>query len=404
MQSRFIEPFLKATSNRRSVPIYNEWGAVMAISAVLQRKVWIISDDRELVPNFMVFLIGPPGAGKSTAITYASDLVYEIAPQILFPQSATIQEFIDRLARAGTVTYINEEPISHSPGAAFLGEISTLIKSKDPRKVETLDVLNNLWDAEQVFTHATKTRGESKIIKPFFTLVGGATTRNLKEILPPDAFNSGFTARLILVYSDHRVARPPKLRMEANRTKAVFSPPEHLVEALKAIYAMQGEFTYDSEAIDAITAWNGGDPILDERFEFYNDRRIVHLLKLTMVYCADRSDDLTIRFPDFQRALRLLKTTELAMPSAAAFISNNNLQDVIEKCGLYIENRAEWAKKKDLPGVPIGEVYKMLGRWVPPRDAEAVLKMLVNQGRIVVNGSGMYKHLVPRSKETYDAD
>ena len=59
----------------------------------------------------------------------------------------------------------------------------------------------------------------------------------------------------------------------------------------------------------------GQPPIPDHpKLIHYNTRRWAHLLKLTMVACVDRSNDLRLEVEDFNRAMLWLLQAEKQMP------------------------------------------------------------------------------------------
>ena len=57
----------------------------------------------------------------------------------------------------------------------------------------------------------------------------------------------------------------------------------------------------------------GQNPIEDPRFAGYCERRTTHIRKLMMLMSVSRGDDLILDETDFDRALKVLKATELKM-------------------------------------------------------------------------------------------
>jgi len=84
-----------------------------------------------------------------------------------------------------------------------------------------------------------------------------------------------------------------------------------LVSDLEKIAFSAGPFKVTGEFVAAWTEWylkqEDNPPFQDERFAGYFERRPAHIMKLSMIVNASRSDSKTITDDDLFRAIELLE-------------------------------------------------------------------------------------------------
>jgi hypothetical protein len=273
------------------------------------------------------------------------------------------------------------------------GELNVLIK---PNDIEITNVLNNLWDCEKRFIYKTKTSGAAIVKRPYLNILGASTTKSLREILPKDAHNSGFTARVILVFSDKRVTRAPALKVAGGTAVAAPRAPsiyKDLSHDLRLISQLEGEFLFTADGAARINEWHehlSDTAVQDSRFDIYNDRRVLHALKLCMVFSADRGDDMLITEDDVNSALALLFETEADMPKAVKFVSDNTHIDTQEKALAFLRKSQRLAGGKPIPQRTL---WQHIGTMVGPKDVWHIMTQLENEGRIKTTETGGKKYV-----------
>ena len=101
-----------------------------------------------------------------------------------------------------------------------------------------------------------------------------------------------------------------------------------------------GEFIMTDETRQIYSAWYqqeddnikaGKPPLDDPRFAGYCERRATHVRKLSMVFAASRSQELTIQSDDFQRALKLLLSAEKKMTKVFSGLGSAPYAKITEK-------------------------------------------------------------------------
>ena len=125
----WVAGFLEYTDGIQSPEPFRRWAAICAIAGALERKVWIRSMGAELYPNLYVFLVGPPGLGKSNALHECEQLWRELGTHNVAPVSLTKAAFIDELSKA--MRTISQSKIYNSLLVA-VGELGALIPGYDP--------------------------------------------------------------------------------------------------------------------------------------------------------------------------------------------------------------------------------------------------------------------------------
>jgi hypothetical protein len=101
---------------------------------------------------------------------------------------------------------------------------------------------------------------------------------------------------------------------------------------LEQICMMSGEFKVTSAFMDRWVEWytasSKNPPFEDYRFNGYIERRPTHMLKLSMIMSASRSNEKVVDRIDFERALDLLETTEQNMPHTFSGVGKSSQADI----------------------------------------------------------------------------
>jgi hypothetical protein len=258
-------------------------------------------------------LVGPPGVGKSRAINVARYLWQQTKTLSIAPVSLTHKGLIDQLA--------SEECHKQSTdGSGFYEEYhSILIPAAEfgvfmpSNDLAFMNALNDLYDCGDVYEERTRTGGVVRIDNPHVHLIAGTQPKYIGEIFPEAAFGMGFTSRIVMVYAGD----PVKISLFSEK-KMNKELGQKLAADLASIANLKGRFGVTAEAIAALENWHLVESDEDKpnhsRLQHYVTRRIAHVLKLCMIFCALRSNDMTISIEDFQNAKDTLLLTEEDMP------------------------------------------------------------------------------------------
>lgn len=381
----WIESFLAYTSNIEAAPIWRKWAAISTIAAVLERKVWTRTNKGDLYPNIYAILVGPPGTGKSITIGAAETFLRELEDPTgstglhIAPTSMTMASLVDTLAeskrsivRPGLVPpYIEFNALT-----ILADEFSALIHKYDP---EMMAGLTKFWDGG---IYGQSRRGGQlrvKIQSTCLNLLAGTTPSSLCKFMPEGAWDQGFASRLIMVYSGDRTLADIFDDGEADLAQQ--ADYRDLLHDLRLISFMYGQMRLTDEALQAFREWRGGGevPVPDHpKLTHYCSRRTAHLLKLCMVACCSRTNDLAISHRDFEHAKGWLIETELTMPDVFLAGIAGGDSNAIEETWHFIW--MQHAKRKAL--IPEHEIVHFVRERVPSHSVMRTIEIMEREGSI----------------------
>lgn len=382
LAGNWLKTFLAYTRGLESPERLRLWAGISAVSGALRRRTWVSLKGRPLYANQYIVLVGEPGVGKSIAALEAVTLMKKAGISVA-PDSFTKEKLYEQLEKTYTKTeMVDGKPRITAAVTIAPDEIGVLIKKQDE---DFMQVLTKLWDSPQVFEYQTKTQGENRIEGVYINLLGGATPRWIAQNLPVMAFEGGFVARLVFVYSNERVMNDlTDTTMDEDLEAA-------LVHDLQMISQLAGRFSWDSDAWEALTSWYkaGMPPVVDDpRFATYNTRRLAHIAKLTMVVTAARAQTTTITLSDFQLARDIMLANEADMPLATKQSGKNEFVTIMNMAMEFL--MVEYRKT----GKPVPEfsLRKFLWKDVPPKDMAQVIDVMIstNMLRVIQSPAGRY--------------
>lgn len=268
-----------------------------------------------LFPNLYIFLVGPPGVGKTVAIGPCAAVLRKSQVVHLAPGDVTKQGLIDALLQAtkGGLT-TDGRPIDYSYMTMYISELSNFMNQYDSALA---GVLTALFDCEDVYDEQKRGISKDPRIIPFpgLSFIMGTATQNLGATISDAMWGSGFMARVILVYSSDAIKPSSPAAMFSASHKDEGMEAELLV-SFRRIGELRGEMTWEPEAQDFIWKfWTAPhvDAPLHNRLANYNTRRWMHLAKLIMI-AALADERMTVRLADCETALSWLIDAELTMP------------------------------------------------------------------------------------------
>ena len=367
----FISLYLEYTSQTECPTFFHRWSAVTCLSAYLGRSIHFNHGHFTLYPNLYTMLIGNPGTKKSSAIKIGAKLMKQAGYKTFAAKKTRQEKYLLDLAeqstkldtaRAGALG--GETGIDDILDANLFGETSTedpeYYIDKPPAEsfiaadefnnfigIGNLDfasILGELWDYEGVFDYKLKNSSSIYIPHPTVTILGGNTPTGFSTAFPVEAIGQGFFSRLLLVYG------------EPSGVKYTFPPPPDTAKQAQLIQLLhrikeevKGEVVMSVEARELLhKIYHGWHGIDDVRFEHYANRRLTHLLKLTLVIVASRIGT-TMETADVVYANTLLTHTENLMPKALGEFGkskhsaiSNKVMDIVAATDLPVRFKAIW--------------------------------------------------------------
>lgn len=319
----FISTYLAYTSQTESPTFFHRWCAYTALAAWIGRDIYFPFGHQKIHANMYVMLVGLAGTKKSTAIKIAAKVIKQ-AGYTKFAAKKTRQEkFLIDLAddAEGIDEGLGEDLLdenlfgsidveSRPPAEVFVAadEINNFIGTGN---LDFMSILGELWDIDEVYDYKLKNSKSVYIPYPTVNLLGGNTFVGFNKLFPPEATEQGFFSRMLFIYAEplgRKYTIPPDPSTELQQ--------ELEAQLLQIKAAVKGRLKISDDAyvlLDNIyMKWEGMN---DSRFDSYENRRIIHLLKLAMLIMATRLDT-TINRADILEANTILTFTEHLMPKA----------------------------------------------------------------------------------------
>lgn len=372
----WIEGFMNYTQGRSTQELFRLWTAIGTLSGALERKIWIMSQNRRVFPNMYIFLVGPPASGK----TYAIDLAHEIFDEALggshtdsenhhcAETSLTKQGLVDRFHEAKRI--IHQPEMIYNALFVPSKELSMLIPEYDK---EFISALTDFYDCHRYSEKLRNVRkGEPlEIEAPYLTLLAGTTPAYMGYSIPVPAWEDGFLARVNIIYAEDNIVdgERPSLNLHEDDAADDDSLKALLVDDLKIIgREMKGKKRWTKKAGELFADWYQtrckwpvGDGIKESdtrlpthpRLIHYCTRRHFHALKLCLISACDLGHE-AIEEEDVIRVQWWLREAELMMPGIFSAMESGGDAVIIRDAYHFVQ--IEEARG----GCPLSKLYAYL--------------------------------------------
>lgn len=398
-RSKFwIDDFLLLTHGAQSPAFFRKWAAAATIAGAMERKVWLKAFKRVLYPNLYVLLTGGPGIGKTDAIREVHSFWEGLPDLHVAPSSVSRASLIDSLHAAERQIL---RPGQIPPFVKFHSlqvagtEFGTFLSAYD---TEFLSTLNDLYDNVRYKESKRHMKQPIEMLHPQLSLIAGTTPAWLGSTLPETAWAEGFSSRLIMIYSGERIKIDPFEHENKDETLE-----KDLRSDLLQIHNLFGIMEFDEEFIDHFRVWYMKDcPPSPEhpKLEHYLPRRHIHFLKLCMVMCAARGNDMILRMEDYRRAQDMLLEAEAYMPDVFKAMRHNSDANVIDEAYAFVYNA--WCKEDK--GIPEHRIISFLSQRVPAHSVGKVLEIMTGSNMLAISniaGFGGRPEYKPTPKATH---
>lgn len=318
---------------------FHRWSLLAVTGAWLGRRVWLPFGSTNIHSNMYVMLMGKAGSRKSTAIKAAVKFITSVGYNKIAAGKSSKEAFL--LDLAGDSNIIDSQDILETNifGSANRTDAEVLIAADEFNvfvgngNLEFLTELGNMWDYDGEFKSRVKNSASACIYNPTISILAGNTATNFSLAFPAEAIGQGIFSRLVLVHGDKtgkHLTIPPSPDKEIHELLATrFHAMRSTVSG-----AMQLESTA-YKLLDKIYKTFPG--VQDVRFESYGNRRLTHLIKLSIILAAS---NLTTRITEYDvlKANTILAHAEYSMPKALGEFGKARHSDVTNKIISILEN------------------------------------------------------------------
>jgi len=349
--SDWLDGFMELTEESEPPVLFRKWAGISAIASALQRKVrFELGLSLTFYPNLYIVLVGPSATGKGTAMKFASDIIEQVPTIRLSAQATSLQALIRRMKETNLtdIDLVTGEQQYHSSLTIFSTEFTVFLGYHNR---ELIAALCEWYDCHQRWSYETIARKKEEVIGVWVNLFAGTTPDAIQSALPVESIGAGLTSRIIFVVEEKKaktVINPPKTEKEINLQQM-------LIGDLESISMISGKMNHTDDFMEFYKEWcvnaDENPPFYDKKFDGYCGRRRKHLLTLSMVCCASRTDDMIMSFGDIERASTLLAEVEVKMGRVFKGMGRSNISSLINDAVVYLSN-------SHVPDVPYWQFAK----------------------------------------------
>jgi len=273
----------------------------------------------------------------------------------------------------------------HHYHSAFLAvsELQDLVRDHD---TALLGALHSLYDCLPMITEERRYRADNpiKIPRGQISLLGGTTPAYIGRTFPAAAWDEGFMARTIIIYSADLI-EPDLFGGDGISDGLDADLASDLIGDLRLIGRLNGRFEFSDDAKAAIILWQKTGQMpkpTHPKLEHYCTRRMRHVIKLCMIASADRSDDMIIQVEDFQEALGWLHEAEVQMPNIFLEIVGKSDSQVLNELYHFVKGLWEFPTTKG-QAIRRGQIVNFLRSKVPAMQIDKIIDIAVEAELII---------------------
>lgn len=312
----FVSDYMRLCdiNNSEAPAIYHRWVCLSILGAYMGRQIYIDFGIGNIYPNQYIMLMGSPGTRKGAAMSIGKKLLKATGYNRFSPDKCSKERFLMEMKQFDIVPSAEVADIEQlcfdEPAESYVmsGEFTDFIGQGN---MEFITMLTNLWDNLSEYKQP-KISGKSVVVeKPTINLLGANTPEGFSLAFPPEALGNGFLSRVIMLHAE---PTSTKITWPSSPDPLLQATLVHKMQEVKKF--MKGELIVSKEAKEVGNEiYQGEIPVDDPRFVHYQQRRFIHLLKLSMLLAAfDVSDK--ILPVHIIRANTMLVSAERVMPRA----------------------------------------------------------------------------------------
>jgi len=262
-EESFLDVYMGLCTKDDAPEEYHFWNGVLALGLAVGRDV-VLDDQKRVLGNLFVCLLGPTGDGKSRSHGHLEELLYLALPYRSEDHTGKGVELVQSPASAEALisSFVNPifDPVDPKKVAGYapvrglieFNELSSLV-GRASRKGNVLKpTLMEVYDGARVIQTISMTHGRKRAENPFGSLFTTSQPKALRTLLREDDASSGFLNRIVFATAT------PKRRIPIGGLRIDVEPA---VDPLRRVQGWAGFGRMVSWSEDAI-----------ERFtEFFHD-------------------------------------------------------------------------------------------------------------------------------------
>lgn len=374
----WLQSYLQYTKKTESPEIFHLWSGLSVLAASLGRKCYIDRARFKNYPNQYIILVAASAkCRKTTAADIAAINIYNrVHPNEPTYKKITIEKLYLNLDRRAKLD-------GESRCYLYSPELSVMIGRVDSSGF--MDFLTDVYTCPDEWANETKNKGCDKLVNLCVNFLGCTTPGDLST-MPKSMIDGGFAGRTIYVY-----ANQPK---EAIPNPAIFYTPEikqlklDLIEDLKTISKIEGVYTLSDKAsklFDELYIRDYNKKDVDFRLEPYYNRKMEHILSVSMLIAASRYDGLVIDSTDIEAANHFLSQLEKNMADSFSEVAYSQSTKYLDFVKNTIRDNGGEIKRHIL--------VKKVQNKMKARELDELIQTLI-ESRSVTKGEGENKGVI----------
>ncbi len=242
----FVSDFINHTKDYESPSSFWKWSSYTAIAAVLRDNVWRQFGDSRIFPNIYTLTVADSAVHRKGApVKLCEELVKRVKNTKVISGRSSIQGILDELSR-GETDKITGKILAGGSALFCAGELSAGIVS-DP---EAIKILTDIYDFKDEYTSRLRGSGIFRIKNVCFSLMAASNEELLRDVYDAKALFGGLLGRTFLVKSNE-FRKANSLFTISDTTSEITK----LVESLKEISELRGQFTFTTAAEEFYDSW-----------------------------------------------------------------------------------------------------------------------------------------------------
>lgn len=320
----FLKDYMIYTAGNEAHPTYHMYSALVALSSIVSRRVWIDLGYFQKFANLYVVLVGPPGNRKTTAMSICKALMKEIG-EINYSAECQTKESLSVELQSYQTSFIckavGPAPIQYAPITVCVTELSQFLGIASAHMI---DFLTTIYDCN-FYDLKTKNKGKQEITGPYLVLLGCTTPAWITSRLREDVISGGFSRRAIFVYETDKANRIafPEVTQEAKDAW------DRVVKYSRVIQNIGGPFKWASDAHRFYRDWYDTRTIPnDPTTQWYYETKHDQLLKISMLVALSERPELVLEKSHLEFSLEILALVEKNLPRVFEGLGRNELSAV----------------------------------------------------------------------------
>lgn len=238
-----------------------EAGFYFAISAAMERRVWLSSGSHKIFANQYVLLVGPAGVGKGLVTGVVDQVLRENVRADnkdetivrMGPSSGSYQKLVLRMAQKSAIARYTEDgkDIAY-PYASLCCVLDEFTSFFTEHAAEAVTFFCSAWAGNIPYDRDTHSKGQIVVKNPSLSMIAGTTPGNFQKLNKHDIIGTGLDRRLLVVFAESNEWRQMEIPDPTEEQK------QHLDDIVKHIFMLTtlcGRLTYSDEARERLADW-----------------------------------------------------------------------------------------------------------------------------------------------------